>query len=199
MERNVISKNKINKNEYSNLSNAIKFLIKKNKSKALSNKKIIYFFRFIIIIIFIIILKKEIKSIFKKSNDINNKFIINDNNNENSKEKIEYDKFDVDKFNEIKEKYLKARCSEMWDNQSEFINGIIRKNEPKKLLEIGVRNGGSSIVLLNAINDMQEAKLYSIDISSEEFIGKCVNKNFPEFLPKWTLFKGNMANEFIEK
>ena len=39
----------------------------------------------------------------------------------------------------------------MWGNQREFLNGIVRKFKPKKILEIGVAEGGSSIVILNAI------------------------------------------------
>ena len=39
----------------------------------------------------------------------------------------------------------------MWDNQKEFLNGVIRKFKPKKVIELGVANGGSSIIILNAI------------------------------------------------
>ena len=46
---------------------------------------------------------------------------------------------------------------------------------------------------------MRGSMLYSIDISSEEGIGECVKKFFPHLIKKWTLFKGNIATEFIEK
>jgi predicted O-methyltransferase YrrM len=116
----------------------------------------------------------------------------------NNKEKIYFDKYEVDIFNKIKEKYRKSGCSEMWSNQREFLNGIIRKYKPKKILEIGVRFGGSSIIILNAINDYKDSKLFSIDISSSEDIGKCVYHHFPEFIKKWNLFKGNIATEFMK-
>ena len=74
----------------------------------------------------------------------------------------------------------------MWDNQKEFLNGIIRKLKPKKILEVGVDRGGSSIIILNAIDDFEDAHLYSIELNSEEKVGECVNKYFPKFLKKWT-------------
>jgi len=115
-----------------------------------------------------------------------------------SKEKIYFDKFDVYKYNEIKDKLNISICSEMWGNQREFLNGIIRKFKPRKILEIGVRHGGSSIVILNAIDDLKNSHLYSIDLSPEEDIGECVIKYFPKFMKKWSLFKGNIATEYIE-
>ena len=38
----------------------------------------------------------------------------------------------------------------------------------------------------------KDSKLFSIDISSSEDIGKCVYHHFPEFIKKWNLFKGNI-------
>ena len=113
------------------------------------------------------------------------------------KRKIHFDKFEVDKYNEIKKSYF--NCSQMWANQKEFLNGIIRKFKPEKILELGVYSGGSSIVILNAIDDFKNSILYSIDLNSANFVGQCVNKYFPHFMRNWKLFKGNIATEYIEK
>lgn len=115
-----------------------------------------------------------------------------------SKEKIHFDKFEVFKFDEIKQKLSTIHCSQMWANQKEFLNGIIRKFKPKKILELGVYNGGSSIVILNAIDDFENSKLYSIDLNPADFIGQCVNKYFPKFMKNWKLFKGNLSTEYME-
>ena len=115
-----------------------------------------------------------------------------------TKEKIHFDTFEVYKYNEIKQVLSQSGCSQMWANQKEFLNGIIRKFKPKKIVELGVYNGGSSIVILNAIDDFKNSKLYSIDLNSEDFIGNCVNKYFPKFMRNWKLFKGNIATEYIE-
>ena len=120
-----------------------------------------------------------------------NDFIIN------FKEKIYFDKYGVDKYNEIKSKLLSTNCSQMSGNQREFLNGIIRKFRPHKLLEIGVRYGGSSIIMLNAINDIKDSKLFSIDLISDEIVGKCVYKYFPHLIKNWRLFKGNYASKFM--
>ena len=110
-----------------------------------------------------------------------------------------FDKYEIEQFNKIKQRLLENRCSDMWDNQREFLNGIIRKFRPRKILEIGVNRGGSSIIMLNAIQDIKNSKLYSIDLSSADSIGICIRNYFPQFLNKWSLFKGNIATEFIEK
>jgi len=115
-----------------------------------------------------------------------------------TKEKINFDKFEVYKYNEIKETLIQSKCSQMWANQKEFLNGIIRKFKPNKIIELGVGGGGSSIIILNAIDDFKNSKLYSIDLNSANSIGKCVDKYFPKFKRNWKLFKGNIATEYLE-
>jgi len=110
-----------------------------------------------------------------------------------------FDKYETDIYNDIKEKLLKTKCSIMWGNQREFINGVIRKYRPKKILEVGVYHGGSSIIILNAIKDIKNSHLYSIDTKISKNIGFCVNEYFPYLANKWTLFKGNIAVKYIEK
>lgn len=114
-----------------------------------------------------------------------------------SAEKINLDNYEVFKYNEIKEKLLQTNCSQMSKNEREFLNGIIRKFKPQKVLEVGVNLGGSSIIILNAIKDISGAKLYSLDLNDKEFVGGCVNKYFPNLLKNWKLFKGNISTEFL--
>ncbi len=123
----------------------------------------------------------------------------NNNNFTKYKEKIYFDQYEVNKYDEIKEKLNLSQCSLMWANQKEFLNGIIRKFKPRKFLEIGVYRGGSSIIILNAINDIKGSSLYSIDLNTEEKVGECVNKFFPELSKNYKLYKGKIATEFIEK
>ena len=123
----------------------------------------------------------------------------NDSNLIKLKEKIKFDEYETYKYNEIKKTLIDNICSQMWDNQREFLNGIIRFSKPKKILEVGVRSGGSSSIILNAIEDFEDSKLYSIDLDSDKSIGECVYKYFPKLTKKWTLFKGNIATEYMEK
>lgn len=53
--------------------------------------------------------------------------------------------------------------SEMSEHERRFLNGIIRELKPEKILEVGVSAGRSSVIILNAIKDIEDAKLYSID------------------------------------
>ena len=52
----------------------------------------------------------------------------------------------------------------MKEFEQKFINGIIRKIKPQKILEVGVSAGGSTSIILNAIKDIDGAKLYSIEV-----------------------------------
>ena len=86
----------------------------------------------------------------------------------------------------------------MWDNQREFLNGVVRRFRPKKIVEIGVSQGCASSIILNSIQDFDDSHLYSIDLNNRNFIGKCVKELFPNLLSKWTLYKGNIATKFME-
>ena len=50
-------------------------------------------------------------------------------------------------------------------NQPYFINGLIRKFKPKNCLEVGVANGGSSVLILNAIKDIPDFSLISLELN----------------------------------
>ena len=108
------------------------------------------------------------------------------------------DKYETNIYNNIKERLLNAKCSSMWDNQREFLNGVIRKFRPKKVLEIGTYFGGSSIIILNALKDILGSKLYSVDLDDKDFIGICVPRYFKELTKNWKLFKGNTIAKFIK-
>lgn len=130
---------------------------------------------------------------------INNKKEFNNDILINSSKTNYFDYYQVFKYNEIKQKLVQSNCSQMIKNEREFLNGIIRKFKPKKFLEVGVNYGGSSIIILNAIDDINGAKLYSIDLNNKDYVGFCVHKYFPQFLKNWILYKGNIATEFMEK
>ena len=86
----------------------------------------------------------------------------------------------------ITEKMRKYSSWQMIYDEPYFINGIIRKYKPKKCLEIGVAAGGSSIIILNAIKDINNSFLISLDLNTELYCDKnfktgyTVYKYFPE-------------------
>jgi hypothetical protein len=107
----------------------------------------------------------------------------------------------------------------MQDNEIRFINGIIRELKPKKLLEVGVHRGGSSMLMLNGIKDDSSARLYSVEYAREieygvtfgvgmknyqqpddnKKIGWAVYELTPELTSQWVLYAGGHIAEFIEK
>jgi predicted O-methyltransferase YrrM len=96
------------------------------------------------------------------------------------------------------------KISQMTAHEREFINALILRNKPTKLLEIGVSAGSSSIVMLNAIKDSKNAKLFSIDYmenwykSPDKKTGYLV-ENYNELKQKWNLYTGGLALKFMKK
>ena len=166
----------------------IKIKSKKGKTKKL---KISYVNKIVIFLIFITLVFLFCYFYFLRGKKLKEKTIIENNH-------IYFDQYETDVYNEIKDKLKRTKCSIMWGNQREFINGVVRKYKPKKILEVGVAWGGSSIIILNAIKDIKDAHLYSIAIDGSETIGQCANKYFPHLSDKYTLFKGNIVPEYIE-
>jgi predicted O-methyltransferase YrrM len=68
----------------------------------------------------------------------------------------------IDVFNKINYENLH---SEMSAEERLFISGIISETRPKNLIEVGVSSGAGSVNILNAIADMPESRLISIDVS----------------------------------
>ena len=97
-----------------------------------------------------------------------------------------------------------------WDqfrNEPYFINGIIRKYKPKNCLEIGVSRGGGSIIILNAIKDIEGSSLISLDLNDKlynnqsEYTGSNVKKYFPQLANnnKWKLYTGKQPHIFLDE
>ena len=95
--------------------------------------------------------------------------------------------------------------SEMTCSERAFLSGAIRKFKPKKILELGVAAGASSAIILNAIKDLEDAALYSIDYSAEYYrkkeknSGYIVKEKYPELANKWKLYTGGPACNFLDE
>ncbi|WP_297285696.1 class I SAM-dependent methyltransferase [uncultured Brachyspira sp.] len=100
--------------------------------------------------------------------------------------------------------YKEYQISEMADIEKKFLNGIIRYVKPKKILEVGMAAGGSSLIILNAIKDIKDSKLYSVDYSTEYYKDKnknsgwVVDEYFPNLKNKWIVNTGGPLAKFIE-
>ena len=93
----------------------------------------------------------------------------------------------------------------MTEEQRKFVNGIVRKSKPKKILELGVCHGGSSVVLLNAIKDNKDAIVYSIDYTTHCFndkdkkVGWVVDHYATDLTDKWRLYTNGLASDFLDE
>ena len=190
------------------------YIKKKRKIKHYDKSFLIMLFLNIILvfIIIIIILGKKIVG-----NKIEKLFNIDINKEENSqKENIVYiekenkiidfsylELFDYHILREIESKISNDVFMPL--NEQKFLNGIVRKVKPKKIVEIGVARGGTSAIILNAIQDIEGAHLYSIEklikltYDSNREAGILVKDKFQHLMGKWTFYAGGITAEFIEK
>ena len=110
--------------------------------------------------------------------------------------------YEQEYINKIKNKLDGSLLSTL---DMKFINGMIRKYKPKKILEVGVASGGSSAIILNAIQNIENSHLYSIDKLINAFneknkeVGWIVKEKFRNLMNKWTLYTGGITSNFIEK
>ena len=59
------------------------------------------------------------------------------------------------------------RNPEMSEFDSAFLCGLLKTFRPKKILEVGVASGGSTSIILQALEDIGEPyKMYSVDASA---------------------------------
>ena len=90
---------------------------------------------------------------------------------------------------------------EMSKQESAFICGLLRSKRPNKILEIGVSAGGTSAVILKALDMLNlPSQLHSIDVTAEwardqnKTTGYVVGEYVPELMKRWDLHLGNVAS-----
>lgn len=92
---------------------------------------------------------------------------------------------------------------EMSSSDKYFLSGLLRMCKPEKVLEIGVSSGGSSAIILNALQGRTNAKLYSVEYAKNAYkypdkqAGFLVFEKFPNLLPDWQLFTGGTFAKFF--
>ncbi len=103
--------------------------------------------------------------------------------------------------------------SEMLPSERVFLDELLREKKPLKILEVGVSSGASSVVILNAMQELPGSKLYSVDLSEKYYpdvndesrkdkrpSGFLVREYFPDIdEKKWRLFTGNVSAAFMEE
>ena len=153
------------------------------------------------IIFFLLIIKIQhnyIKNL--KKYRYNYQHINQNNNNKKFNSSFKYEDYEKDIITDKIKRYSGWRITL---KEAQFINGIIRKNKLKNCLEIGVAEGGSSILILNSIKDMENSILVSLDLNKELFTDKNkltgykVNQFFLELSKNWKLYTGDQAHKFL--
>lgn len=136
-----------------------------------------------------------------------NNIIINNKNQIKHSQNIYDVNFDYQNYQRemLSDKIKNYAGYEIFNNHPFFLNGIIRKLKPRSCLEIGTARGGTAIVILNALKDINDSFLISLDLNKKWYrnkdfdTGYRVKKYFPELANKWKLFTGSQPHIFLEK
>lgn len=69
--------------------------------------------------------------------------------------------------------------SEMTEHENAFLCGVIRQVKPKKILEVGIAAGGSTICIMNCLQKLDmNCKLYSCDLNTEYYRDAAKNTGY---------------------
>ncbi len=97
------------------------------------------------------------------------------------------------------------RFIEQKDEEREFLFALIAREKPKKVLEVGVSSGASSVLLLHALSTVSpKTLLYSVDYSKQWYINSEHQTGFiihvyPQFKKNWKLYLGGVVAESIDE
>lgn len=97
---------------------------------------------------------------------------------------------------------------EMTHVESGFLCELIQRYKPRKILEVGVAEGGTTCIILNTLQEeLQGTKVYSIDISEkcyrreEKLSGYLARENHDLIAPdiEWEIYTGGHTFDFLKK
>ena len=86
-----------------------------------------------------------------------------------------------------------------------YLNGVIRKAKPKRILEIGTARGGTAALMLNATCDVDDSFVVSLDYNVECYIqpdkqtGWIVPELFPELASRWKFKGGGYVCQYLDE
>lgn len=106
-------------------------------------------------------------------------------------------------YREIKDK---VQLSEMTEFENAFLCGLLKEKRPKKILEVGVSAGGTSVVIMQCINTLElDCEMYSVDLSEyyyrdpQKKCGFLVDEVGIKIKGKRELITGHIIAECIEQ
>lgn len=68
---------------------------------------------------------------------------------------------------------LNESVAEMSDTERGFLCGLIREHQPKKIVEVGVAEGGTTAVILECVRKLNlDCDIYSVDLSETFYLDK---------------------------
>lgn len=95
--------------------------------------------------------------------------------------------------------------AEMTFGERLFLTQLILQAKPKKILELGVSAGGSSVLILNAIQELPKTDFHSVEYSATWWQGSnlpsgfLIEKRFPAWRARWNLHMPGTAADFMHE
>ena len=87
----------------------------------------------------------------------------------------------------------------MAQDETAFLCGLLREKRPTKILEVGVNKGGTTAVILRALDMLKsKARLVSVDINPELYAKELLNR-FPTLTDRWELKCGRDVSAYLEE
>lgn len=103
---------------------------------------------------------------------------------------------------QLDDKYVYV--SEMAASEREFLTELILQYNPKKILEVGVAAGASSVLMLNAIKNNPDVEFHSVDYRTEYY--RDANKKtgfivdeYPELKDRRKFYSGDFVSKFLDE
>lgn len=79
----------------------------------------------------------------------------------------------------LKDLGLSESVAEMTDAERGFLCGLIRNHQPKKLVEVGVAEGGTTAVILECVRELNlDCAVYSVDLSESFYLDETKNTGY---------------------
>ncbi len=95
--------------------------------------------------------------------------------------------------------------SEMAESEREFLTELILRYKPKKVLEVGIAAGSSSVGMLNALKSNQESfEFHSVDYSKQYYKDRekktgFIIDQYPELAKHRKLYAGGYVSNYLEE
>jgi lipopolysaccharide biosynthesis glycosyltransferase len=111
----------------------------------------------------------------------------------------------INPFYDLIRENFALQYSEMQKSEVEFIKNLIKKEQPKKILEVGIAAGSCTAIILDVTKEKDNVTISGIDYNKKYYrddtkkSGWVANELYPELSNKLNIFTGGVAACFLDE